>query len=64
VLNPQAVVAADQAYNLNQDVLTELDRMLPSAQLVPPTGWKPAAQREAEAEQAAAQGNAAAGGGR
>ena len=70
VLNPQAVVSADQAYNLNQDVLTELDRMLPQAQLVPPADWKPRAQREAEAQQAAAaqqqaaQGNAAASGGR
>ncbi|AKM10593.1 OmpH family outer membrane protein [Croceicoccus naphthovorans] len=65
VLNPAAVVAADQAYNLNQDVLTELDRALPQAQLVPPANWKPAAQRQAEAQQAAAaQGNAAATGGR
>lgn len=65
VLNPAAVVSADQAYNLNQTVLTELDRMLPQAQLVPPANWKPAAQREAEAAQAAAaQGNAAAAGGR
>lgn len=65
VLNPSAIVAADQAYNLNQDVLTELDRILPQAQLVPPADWKPAAQREAEAAQAAQQqGNAAAAGGR
>lgn len=67
VLNPGVVVAADPAYNLNQDVLTELNRLIPQAQLVPPTGWKPAAQREAEAAQAAAagaQGNAAAAGGR
>lgn len=66
VLNPAAVVSADQAYNLNQAVLTELDRLLPQAQLVPPADWKPAAQRQAEAAQAAAaqQGNAAAAGGR
>jgi len=67
VLNPGTVVAADQAYNLNQDVLTELDRILPQAQLVPPADWKPRAQREAEAAeaaQAAQAGNTAAGGGR
>ncbi|WP_066555166.1 OmpH family outer membrane protein [Croceicoccus bisphenolivorans] len=64
VLNPASVVAADQAYNLNQDVLTELNRMIPQAQLVPPADWKPRAQREAEAAQAAQAGNAAAAGGR
>lgn len=62
VLNPGAIVAADQAYNINQDVLNELNRLLPSAQLVPPANWKPAAQREAEAAQAAQAGNPAAGG--
>jgi len=65
VLNPAAVVSADQAYNLNQAVLTELDRALPQAQLVPPAGWLPRAQREAQAAQAPAaaaapQGNPAA----
>ncbi|MDR7101276.1 OmpH family outer membrane protein [Croceicoccus sp. BE223] len=64
VLNPGAIVAADQAYNINQDVLNELNRLIPSAQLVPPANWKPAAQREAEAAQAAQPGNAAATGGR
>lgn len=63
VLNPGAIVAADQAYNINQDVLNELNRLLPSAQLVPPTGWVPAAQRQQQAAQAPA-GNAAAPGGR
>jgi len=64
VLSPASVVSADQAYNLNQDILTELDRAMPQAQLVPPAGWKPAAQRQAEAAQAAQAGNAAAAGGR
>lgn len=62
VLNPAAVVAADQAYNMNQDILNELNRLIPSAQLVPPAGWVPAAQRQQQAAQAA--GNAAAPGGR
>lgn len=62
VLNPAAVVAADQAYNLNQDILNELNRLIPSAQLVPPAGWVPAAQRQQQAAQPA--GNAAAPGGR
>ena len=63
VLSPQAVVAADEAYNLNTDILAELDRALPQAQLVPPAGWVPRAQREAQAAQQQ-QGNAAAAGGR
>lgn len=62
VLNPAAVVAADQAYNMNQDILNELNRLIPSATLVPPAGWVPAAQRQQQAAPAA--GNTAAPGGR
>lgn len=64
ILSPASIVSADQAYNLNQDILTELNRLVPTAQLVPPADWKPAAQRQAEAAQAAQAGNAAATGGR
>ena len=31
---------------LNQDILAELNKLIPSAQLVPPAGWMPRAQRE------------------
>lgn len=59
VLNPQSVVAVNnQAYNLNQDILNELNTLLPSAQLVPPQGWEPRQVREARAAQAAQQGQA------
>lgn len=51
-------VYADNAYNMNQDVVAELNRLLPSAQLVPPAGWQPREVREAQAAQAA-QGGAA-----
>jgi Skp family chaperone for outer membrane proteins len=55
LLNPQAIVAVNaSAYNLNQDILTELNTMLPSAQLVPPAGWEPRQIREARAQQSAA----------
>ncbi|MDT0576574.1 OmpH family outer membrane protein [Croceicoccus sp. F390] len=65
ILTPDSVLAADNAYNLNQDILTELDRLIPQAQLVPPAGWMPRAQREALAAQGQPQpqqpqGNAAA----
>jgi hypothetical protein len=46
------VIKADQAYNLNQDILTELNALIPSAQLVPPAGWLPRA-REQQAQQQA-----------
>lgn len=56
VLTPDNVVFADNSYNLNQGVLTELNTLLPSAQLVPPQGWLPRSMREQQAEQ---QGQAA-----
>ncbi len=58
LINPQNVVWASNAYNLNQQILDELNVALPSAQLVPPAGWLPREQREAQAQQAAAQAGA------
>lgn len=52
VLDVQAVVKADPASNISQDILTELNALIPTAQLVPPAGWMPRAQREAAAQQA------------
>jgi Skp family chaperone for outer membrane proteins len=52
VMTPDNVVFADNAYNLNQGVLAELNALIPSAQLVPPQGWLPRSMRE---QQAAAQ---------
>lgn len=61
ILDPTqgAVLYADAAYNITQDVLNELNTLLPSAQLVPPQGWVPRQIREQQAAQAAAQGQAA-----
>lgn len=57
LLSPQAVLAVNaQAYNLNQDILNELNTLIPAAQLVPPQGWEPRQVREARAAQAAQQG--------
>ena len=53
LINPQSVLSASNAYNLNQAVLNELNTALPSAQLVPPAGWEPREAREAKAAQAA-----------
>lgn len=55
VLTPQAIVAANNnAYNLNPAILTELDRLIPTASVVPPAGWEPRQIREAKAQQAQA----------
>ena len=57
LIGPDAVLAVNNnAYNLNQDILNELNTLLPSAQLVPPAGWEPREMREARAQQAAAAG--------
>jgi Skp family chaperone for outer membrane proteins len=57
VVSPDSILYADAAYNLNQDVLNELNTALPAAQLVPPQGWLP---REIREQQAAQQAQAAA----
>ena len=63
VITPDSILYADNAYNLNEAVLAQLNRQLPSAQLVPPNGWLPRELREqqeaaaaAGAQQPAAQG--------
>lgn len=56
LLSPDAVLAVNaNAYNLNQDILAELNTLLPSAQIVPPQGWEPRQVREARAAQAGQQ---------
>ena len=55
LLDAQSVINAPETYNLNQAILNELNALLPSAQLVPPAGWLPRAQREAQAQAAAQQ---------
>ncbi|MFT4028191.1 MAG: OmpH family outer membrane protein [Novosphingobium sp.] len=61
VLAPQAVVAANNnAYDLNPDIIAELNRLIPTASVVPPAGWEPLQIRQAKAQQAQAAGGAAA----
>lgn len=61
LLSPQAVLAVNNnAYNLNQDILTELNTLLPSAQITPPAGWEPRQVREQRAAQGQQQAPAAA----
>ena len=58
ILTPDTVLFADDGYNLTQQVLNELNTLLPSAQLVPPQGWLPRQMREQQ--QATGQQGAAA----
>jgi Skp family chaperone for outer membrane proteins len=56
LLQPGAVVARANAYDLTAEIVTELNAVLPTAQLVPPQGWEPREVRESRAQQAAQQG--------
>ena len=51
VISPDSVLYADNAYNMNQAVLDELNTLIPSAQLVPPAGWLPREIREQQQAQ-------------
>lgn len=55
LLQPNAVLARANAYDLTDEIVTELNTLLPTAQLVPPQGWEPREVREARAQQAAQQ---------
>ncbi|RDC60334.1 hypothetical protein HME9302_01537 [Alteripontixanthobacter maritimus] len=50
-----AVIYAESPYNITQDIINELNTLLPTAQLVPPAGWLPREIREQQAAAAAAQ---------
>lgn len=56
LLQPGAVIARANAYDLTDEIVTELNALVPTAQLVPPQGWEPREIREARAQQAAQQG--------
>jgi Skp family chaperone for outer membrane proteins len=51
LLNPEAILAATNAYNLNQQILNELNASLPTVGVVPPAGWVPREVREQQAQQ-------------
>jgi len=60
LLKPEGILQATGTnYNLTQDIVSELNTLIPSAQLVPPAGWEPREIREARAQQAAQAGQAA-----
>lgn len=59
VISPESVLYATAPYNMTQDVIAELNALIPAAQLVPPQGWLPREMREQQAAQAAQQQPAA-----
>jgi len=53
LLKPESVyVITDKSNDITQDILAEINRQVPTAQLVPPQGWEPRSLREARAAQA------------
>jgi Skp family chaperone for outer membrane proteins len=57
VIEPGSVVARHNAYEMTDDVIVELNLLLPAnrVQVVPPQGWVPRQQREQQAAQQQAQ---------
>ena len=55
LLQPGAVVARANSYDLTAAIVAEINAALPTAQLVPPQGWEPREMREARAQQAGQQ---------
>jgi Skp family chaperone for outer membrane proteins len=55
LLQPGAVYARSNAYEITPAIITELNAVIPTANLVPPQGWLPRAQREQQAAQQAQQ---------
>ena len=58
VFEAGATLARADGYDITKDITAELNALIPTAQLVPPQGWLPRQQREAQAAQQAAQGQA------
>lgn len=54
VVPSQTLLAFNNGYVLNGDVVAELNTILPKANVVPPEGWLPAAERQAAAAAAQA----------
>lgn len=59
LLQPGAVMARSNAYDITADITAELDRIIPNVTITPPQGWEPRQLREARAAQAAQAGQAA-----
>jgi Skp family chaperone for outer membrane proteins len=64
LLKPEAVnLITDTSYDLTPAITAEINKLIPSAQFIPPQGWEPRELREARAEQEAQRAAAGAQGG-
>jgi Skp family chaperone for outer membrane proteins len=54
VLRSEAVLTADDSANITQAIITELNRLVPNVQIVPPPGYQPGSLIRAAQQQAAA----------
>ena len=55
VLSPQAVVAREPYVDITDAIVLELNKLVPSASITPPAGWKPGQTQQQAQQPAAAQ---------
>lgn len=55
VLQPQAIVAREPYVDITDDIVLELNKLIPSASITPPAGWQPGQEQQQAQQPAAAQ---------
>lgn len=55
VLQPQAIVAREPYVDITDAIVVELNKLVPSASITPPAGWKPGQAQQQAQQPAAAQ---------
>ncbi|QJB67895.1 OmpH family outer membrane protein [Parasphingorhabdus halotolerans] len=53
VLQPQAIVAREPYVDITDDIVLELNKLIPSASITPPAGWQPGQEQQAQQPAAA-----------
>ena len=51
VFTPNQIIGFNNAYNLNPNIIAELNALIPTVAIKPPAGWEPLAVRNAKAAQ-------------
>jgi Skp family chaperone for outer membrane proteins len=51
IFTPNQIIGFNNAYNLSPAILTELNALIPTVNIKPPTGWEPLAVRQQRAAQ-------------
>lgn len=55
VISPQATVAREPYVDITDDIVAELNKLVPSASITPPAGWQPGQSQQNAQQPAAAQ---------